>query len=116
MLYLETADDQDLQIAVGLEVAGSKLQSVGSGRFQAARTKADQAVASSGIDGQLEGVDRSGPIGAGPEHVADPSLCDHGRVGGFLAGAPVELGQECVGYAIFLSIPLHLGGKRFVVT
>ena len=54
MRWSKTAEDQDLQIAFGLEVCGVEFERIRRGWFQLARAKTDQAISGAGINGQLE--------------------------------------------------------------
>src|SRR6266481_1138280 len=112
--WSKTANDQDLQVALGCEVFGGKFQCIRRGWLQPAGAETDQAIAGAGINGQLERADRSGPIGTSLEHVVDPPFLNHRLIERAVAGALVELRQECVGDAIVLSISLYFRGERFV--
>src|SRR5258708_2281203 len=104
---LLAADDDDVEVAGRREVAGPNLERGGGELLDAVAAEADDTVGLALIDDKVEVLDRTGPVGAGLQHVADASFQDLGLVGLLGAGKLVDRLQEIIEDAVIRLVPLH---------
>src|SRR5690242_21586949 len=97
---LSAADDQDVEILVRGEIAGGHADRAGREGLDVRGAEADQPLSLAGIDDELEILDRTRPVRAGLQNIADPPLLQLRGVAFGVAGELVDVREERRRYAV----------------